>query len=547
MKTNKSNSKLNKSAYTKSKSKSKIKISISPNKSSYNIHQYIKDKTDLILSSEDKPKIEDIYYNNIIEEKEKLINSYKTKLDKEKLINKNLWHELNEYKSAMNKARDKYNKIMNKKQTKNEELIVITNKLTKLIEMVINFSYSMAYLRSNIYSKNKKRFNESTLAYESLNNNLKQIYNEFEQMNKNLKSINDINIKVKRGSKSYINSNKNKKSDINNQYKNNSLDEIYKIKNNIKINLNKIEEEDKKDSSPIQKICQTEVNTNSSIKDENSIITKSDEKQNLSEVNNNLNTDSSININKKEEPKVENNMITKDINYTKINNIPPIKDRESIQKLDSNENNDIDKLKRSNNPLTNSEKIFTFRNNSQISKESSEKINLADSVNPIDINIDINKIIEENKNLKMQLASEKLKNSNNNEFNNSLNESHNDAEYEEIIAELKTKIEEKDKLINDLKEKLKSNQNNNNLININQNKTENEKIYNNINVNVNLSEMEKIKGNYQENINTIRSIYERMLVEKENKIEELNNQINIIENDLEELNDKYDKEKENTK
>ena len=108
-------------------------------------------------------------------------------------------------------------------------------------------------------------------------------------------------------------------------------------------------------------------------------------------------------------------------------------------------------------------------------------------------------------------------------------------------------MEEKDKLINDLKEKLKSNQNNNNLININQNKTENEKIYNNINVNVNLSEMEKIKGNYQENINTIRSIYERMLVEKENKIEELNNQINIIENDLEELNDKYDKEKENTR
>ena len=64
---------------------------------------------------------------------------------------------------------------------------------------------------------------------------------------------------------------------------------------------------------------------------------------------------------------------------------------------------------------------------------------------------------------------------------------------------------------------------------------------------MNLSEMEKIKGNYQENINTIRSIYERMLVEKENKIEELNNQINIIENDLEELNDKYDKEKENTR
>ena len=553
MKTNKSNSKLklNKSAYTKSKSKSKIKISISPNKSSYNIHQYIKNKNDLILSSENKPKKEDIFYNNIIEEKEKLINSYKTKLDKEKLINKNLWHELNEYKSAMNKARDKYNKIMNKKQTKNEELIVITNKLTKLIEMVINFSYSMAYLRSNIYSKNKKRFNESTLAYESLNNNLKQIYNEFEQMNKNLKSINDINLKMKRVSKSHINSNKNKKSDnINEQKKNNSLDEIYKVKNNIKINLNKFLEEDKKDFSPIinnQKNCQTEKKTNSLIKEENTIITKSEEKQNLSEVTNNLNSDLFLTTTQKEEPKVENNTLTENINYTKISNIPPIKNRDSIKKENINENNDIDKIKKSN-PLTNSEKIFTFRNNSQISKESSEKINLADSVNPIDINIDIDKILEENKNLKMQLASEKLKNSNNIAFNNSLNESHNDAEYEEIINELKKKMEEKDKLINELQNKLKSKQDTNyNLVNIEQNKTENEKIFNNINVNVNLSEMERIKGNYQENINTIRNIYERMIMEKEKKIEELNNQINIIENDLEELNDKYDKEKENTR
>ena len=57
--------------------------------------------------------------------------------------------------------------------------------------------------------------------------------------------------------------------------------------------------------------------------------------------------------------------------------------------------------------------------------------------------------------------------------------------------------------------------------------------------------MDKIKGNYQENINTIRSIYEKMIIEKENKISELNNEINIIEKELEELNDKYDKEKEN--
>ena len=189
MKTNKNNSKikLNKSDYPKSKRKSKIKVSLSQNKSSYNISQYLKNKNDLILSSD---KVEATQIK--MDEKDKIIESYKTKLEKEKLINKNLWHELNEYKLAMNKARDNYNKILNKKQTKSEELIIITNKLTKLIEMVINFSYSMAYLRSNIYSKNKRRFNESTLAYESLNNNLKQIYNEFDQMNKNLKSVKDI-------------------------------------------------------------------------------------------------------------------------------------------------------------------------------------------------------------------------------------------------------------------------------------------------------------------------------------------------------------------
>ena len=38
-----------------------------------------------------------------------------------------------------------------------------------------------------------------------------------------------------------------------------------------------------------------------------------------------------------------------------------------------------------------------------------------------------------------------------------------------------------------------------------------------------------------------------MLIEKENKIKELTNEVNIIEKELEELNEKYDKEKENTK
>ena len=211
MKQNKNISKikLNKSDYPKTKIKSRIKVSLSQNKSTYNISQYLKNKKDLILSYD---KVETS--QNKMDEKEKIIESYKTKLEKEKLINKNLWHELNEYKLAMNKTRDNCNKILNKKQTKSEELIIITNKLTKLIEMVINFSYSMAYLRSNIYSKNKRRFNESTLAYESLNNNLKQIYNEFEQMNKNLKNLKDINSKPRRSSKSPIKLDKNVKTEI---------------------------------------------------------------------------------------------------------------------------------------------------------------------------------------------------------------------------------------------------------------------------------------------------------------------------------------------
>lgn len=239
----------------------------------------------------------------------------------------------------------------------------------------------------------------------------------------------------------------------------------------------------------------------------------------------------------------ENNISNNDIKYKEINNITQIKDRESLTKDENNEINNEKTIKNSLN--TNIEKIFTFRNNSQISKDGSEKINLGDSLPPIDTSADINKLIEENKSLKMQLASEKFKN--NNSLDNSKSESHNDEEYEEIISDLKKKMEEKDNIINELKEKLESIQtkNNNNITNETQNKNENEKIFNNINVNVNLTEMEKIKGNYQENINTIRNIYERMIIEKENKINELNNEINIIEKELEELNDKYDKEKEN--
>ena len=539
MKTNKNVSKikLNKSDYPKSKSKSKIKVSLSQNKSSYNINQYVKTKNDLILSYE-RNKTEESPYKMKIDEKEKLIESYKTKLEKEKLINKNLWHELNEYKLAINKNRESYKKLINQKQTKSEELIVITNKLTKLIEMVINFSYSMAYLRSNIYSKNKRRFNESTLAYESLNNNLKQIYNEFEQINKNLKNIKDINIKVKRSSKS---SNKSEKN-INDAEKRNSQEKIDISKNHINTTINN-KDKLKQDINENKNISNTEINVNSYIKDDISLDKKNDDIHNTYESNNNINSNLFPKVSLNKENNSENNIINKEVNYKKINDITPLNERESLKK-EENDENDFEKTKKIS-LNSNSEKIFTFRNNSQISKDGSEKINLGDSQQPIDMNVDINKLIEENNNLKMQLASEKLKN--NNILNNSQNESHNDEEYEEIISELKLKMEEKDNLINDLKKQLETIPINNNIINEIHNKNENEKICNNINVNVNLPEVEEIKDNYQENIKTIRSIYEKMIIEKENKINELQNEINIIEKDLEELNDKYDQEKENNR
>ena len=551
MKPNKNISKikLNKSDYPKTKSKSKIKVSLSQNKSSYNISQYIKNRNNLILSHDKNNKVkEDSSFNYKTEDKEKLIASYKTKLEKEKLINKNLWHKLNEYKSAMNKTRENYNKIMNKKQTKNEELIIITNKLSKLIEMVINFSYSMAYLRSNIYSKNKRRFNESTLAYESLNNNLKQIYNEFDQINKNLKSVKDINSKPKRSSKSPIKLDKNNNLEINNKEHKNREEKKEEINTDINNDFNENKIGDLKlgnnDIVESERICVTEIKKNSPLKESNSIDIINEEKNNICNEKINITNDLVQNLEIKNESKNENSSTNNDIKYIKINNISQVKERESIKKEELNENNNEKTTKSSIN--TNSEKIFTFRNNSQISKDGSEKINLGDSLQPVDINIDINKLIEENKNLKIQLASEKLKN--NNILNNSQAESHNDEEYEEIISELKKKIEEKDNIINELNKKLNSNQCiNNNSLNEIQNKNENENIFNNINVNVNLTETEKIKGNYQENINTIKNIYERILIEKENKINELNNEINIIEKELEELNDKYDKEKENYK
>jgi len=405
--------------------------------------------------------------------------------------------------------------------------LVITNKLTKLIEMVINFSYSMSHLRGNVYSKIRK--NESIKAYENLNNDLKQIYNEFENISKYLKNASGINSKNNELQKTNKNETKlknNKSNNINNNNINNiNNSNKYEEISDTNINNNN-EEVINKENNLIYNSNNKYKEINSPIKEENSLEITNEEKNNLEEIKKNLN-DYTIKISNANE---NNNNLNKDEKYKKINIIQ----NKNRHKKDENEENDFEKSKRTSLNFflhTNSDKVFTFRNNSLMSNKDGEK--LTEKSGGIDLRNsipnDINKIIEENRNLKMQLASEMLKN------NTEKSDSHNDEEYEEIISGLKKKLEDKENKINELQKIIDSNNNsfkNNNI---------NDKMNNSMN------EMEKIKGNYSENISTITDIYENMLIEKENKIKELTNEVNIIEKELEELNDKYNKEKENVK
>ena len=203
--------------------------------------------------------------------------------------------------------------------------------------MVINFSYSMAYLRSNIYSKNKRRFNESTLAYESLNNNLKQIYNEFDQMNKNLKNVKDINTKPKRSSKSPIKLDKINKSDINAKEKRDSKEKIEEKKIDTNNDLNKNKNE----------YLKIDNNNNFEIKCVPNKKEENNEKQNIPNTEINSNNNQFPNLEIKNELNTENNISNDDIKYKKINNITQIKERESIKKEESNEfNNELTTLGR---------------------------------------------------------------------------------------------------------------------------------------------------------------------------------------------------------
>jgi len=533
------------------KSYGEIKINtITNSKKASNIHDYIKNVNSLNTSGNNNSNIDESYYEtninnyykNKIEEKEKELSIIKEKLENEKVINKNLLNELDEvkYNKSVQKTKDKFNQIINKtnSNTRTDELLILSNKLTKLIEMVINFSYSMATLRSVIFSKEKMKKNESVQTYESLNNNLKQIYNEFESISKNLKD----EIKINESKNKSLNQSKRNINSLNNSHDNKIIykNDKNKIKNKIvnSINFSLISQEsshiyEKKQNLENLKIYNSnsshnnkykDININSPIKEENSLDITNEEKINIEEIKKNL-SDYTI-----------NNMNANNI-YKQLNVIQ----NKNRHGLNENYEIDLEKNKRAspNFPLhTNSEKVFTFRNNSSVSNKEGDKLTDKSGGNSEmgkPLPIDINKIIEENNNLKMQLASEKLKN--NNIFNAEKSESHNDEEYEEIISGLKKKIEDKDKKINELQKMIDSDNLSDNSF---KNKSKDK-------MNNSIVEIEKIKGNYQENISTIQDLYENMLIEKENKIKELSNEVNIIEKELEDLNDKYDKEKENVK
>ena len=455
-------------------------------------------------------------------------------------LNKNLLHELNQskHKKSAQKTKDKVNQIINKNNnsTKNDELIILTKKLNQLIEMVVNFSYSMATLRSILFSKENQKKNESIQSYESLNNNLKQIYNEFETISKNLK--NEIKNNEPKNNNSKLNNSHDNKAKIKKEKKEIIINNInFSLINKEKENDSIIEQNQTTQNLKVYNSSSNkykEININSPIKEENSLDITNEEKMNIDEIKKNLNDD--INIMNQNENNDLNN-INKDEAYKHLSIIQ----NKNRHKIDENYEIDFEKSKRaSGNYLmyTNSEKIFTFRNNSLASNKENDKLTEKSTggMEPGKVlPIDINKIIEENQILKMQLASEKLKN--NEKLNEEKSDSHNDEEYEEIISGLKKKLEEKDNKINELQKKVESD-----VINESSFKYKSTDRMNN-----SINEMEKIKGNYKENIGAIQDLYENMLNEKDNKIKELTNEVSLIENELEELNDKYDKEKEKSK
>ena len=300
MNKSKSGTKINLNKSLNNKSYSEIKINLNNNKNCSNINDYIKNKKNKNSSILSNSNMEESIcennlinsYKNKIAEKEKELNYIKERLENEKLVNKNLLHELDKmkYNKSIQMSKRQFNQMINPNNSKNEELLVISNKLTKLIEMVVNFSYSMAHLRSNVFSKEKMKKNESIKNFENLSKDLKQLYDEFESINKNLKNSCGINTKNNESKNKKINQNKNNSFDsqnniiIENKPKTDNINDIKNI-NKININEEKHNQENIKIYNSNNKY--KEININSPIKEENSLEINNDEKTNIEEIQKN--------------------------------------------------------------------------------------------------------------------------------------------------------------------------------------------------------------------------------------------------------------------
>ena len=524
----------------------KKKISISSIKSAKSISDYIKQNSEnsnnvssYLFDNNNNNNLNSIRnnlmekvnsYKNKLDEKEKELIDIKEKLQNEKSLNKNLLYEINDLrnnKSLSKKNEKKFKEVKNKNF--NDKLVGLTNKLSKVVNFVINFSNSIVQYNTEIIINNeknknqcKKNLNEEIVILNNLNNKLSKIHNDFDYFNKFFKNIYN----------NYINENINKdKNHLNINFINNcnfNTDNNIIQSNNLSYNLNVLGSNINNDlkfkdnfniyNNSIKSKQHIEINVNSPIKEENSLDMKNDNK-NFEDIKINLNDNSNYNSsNNKGAMLVEDNSSKKSIENLSLNLNNDyfkqvIKGKNRYNRRGNFDDTDSEKNKLSS---SNRDKVFTFRNNSLISNKELDKADL--SKNSIS---DINRILEENKSLKMRLASEILKNNNTFNLTNKSDSSHNDEEYEQIIDNLKQKLNEKENQVSELNVKIDFLKNNNNTSN-------------------NIT----IKDNFNDNLNSIKLTYDNILAEKENKISELLNEINILEKDLEELTEKFNKEKE---
>ncbi len=115
-------------------------------------------------------------YKKKIREKIFEIENLKSQLLKEKENKNTLLNELTKLK---------FNKKLSTTKINNIDYDSINSKISKLTEMVINFSYSMNNLRDSIYKKSISNL-ESKSFFTKLKNKLVSLVNETENLNKNL-------------------------------------------------------------------------------------------------------------------------------------------------------------------------------------------------------------------------------------------------------------------------------------------------------------------------------------------------------------------------